>query len=810
MTKDFSKHQDTIDSFRGKVNKTGFDTQFAASTTNLAKTEKFILKMELKRLAGPCTRSIDLRGLVNGVCTLFEYNGQSHFLDEVAIRAFEDNVVKYGGYTFGVYEAVKNTDNNFRVIYQKEQAGNIRASDETPQKTQEKLQYPASLYQFDQYEVRAEERMNFAIALVVILPNKQELKATSSDISTMGCKFRLTNEIPLRLGQIVEIKFSGLEQEFHFSKTDIFPFEIKNIYRDGNTQLIGCQRIQVSEKDMFKQFLTGYIQGNKRRYKINLDNTISALQARNFEQYILPQLTELPIFIEKGEDGLVPRYALTTSNNQAIYQYWQDEAGHSTLASFLNEKRLARLQQRHDKTLLVYSFIHQSNGKSFFYSMDSEQLLTDSECSSPFLRLAANQETFSITKLSYVKMDKHSAYSPYTFAKNNAAEKQFINLPPSDAVVDSLAVIPFITVVTDITHPSLVTQYQQILSGKLTIPKLKKYGHRRFTKPSQIDALGVSYKNQRQESRFIYDTPVTVECETVLWQGKSHDFSVSGMKLELDNSTVLAKGDIVYLTFPKLQKITSAFDLKSLPYEIIRINKKKTILHLRVHVKAHQHIGRAFFKLLISKNRDKLTTDEYAMLTPGLADAIRTSYAKNMNTPALVVQTSGSRYKVEAITSNNDSGELFKQMKRLSDRDNYYNLYPLVTKLQASGLLEQHLKTLLNGDEPITELLYISIAPEKDKVEKSVKVTLDSELSKAESKRFFIKKLLRRGQLYCLKLMISRTNEPDMEYLNPELSYIGSYALHRGKKLEQDIWSVVGVVQYVDITEEVLFSYHLS
>jgi len=215
-------------------------------------------------------------------------------------------------------------------------------------------------------------------------------------------------------------------------------------------------------------------------------------------------------------------------------------------------------------------------------------------------------------------------------------------------------------------------------------------------------------------------------------------------------------------------------------------------------------------KLLISKNRDKLTTDEYAMLTPGLADAIRTSYAKNMSTPALVVQTSGSRYKVEAITSNNDSSELFKQMKRLSDRDNYYNLYPLVTKLQASGLLEQHLKTLLNGDEPITELLYISIAPEKDKVEKSVKVTLDSELSKAESKRFFIKKLLRRGQFYCLKLMISRTNEPDMEYLNPELSYIGSYALHRGKKLEQDIWSVVGVVQYVDITEEVLFSYHLS
>jgi hypothetical protein len=198
------------------------------------------------------------------------------------------------------------------------------------------------------------------------------------------------------------------------------------------------------------------------------------------------------------------------------------------------------------------------------------------------------------------------------------------------------------------------------------------------------------------------------------------------------------------------------------------------------------------------------------MLTLGLAEALRTSYAKNMDTPALVVQTSGSRYKVEAIASNNNSSELFKQMKRLSDRENHYNLYPLVTKLQASGLLEQHLKTLLIGDDPITELLYIAIDINEPKVDKSVQVALDSELSTAELKRFFIKKSLKRGQFYCVKLMISRTNEPDMEYLNAELSYISSYAIHRGKKLEQDIWSVVGIIQYFDITKEVLSSYHLS
>lgn len=810
MTKDFSKYQDIIDSFRGKVNKTGFDAKFLLSTENLAKTDKFILKMELKRLASPCARSIDLRGLVDGVCKLFEYKGQSHFLDDVAIRVFEDNVAEYDDYTFGVYDAVKNTENNFRVIYQNEKAGKLRTYSDDVQKVQEKLQYPGSLYQFADYDDRFEERMNFAIAIIVILENKQQLLATSSDISMTGCKFRLNDEAPLKIGQIVDIKFSGLEQEFQFKPSDIFPFEVRNIHCDANTQLIGCQRIEVAEKDTFKEFLSGYIQGNKRRYKINLENTITALKARSFEQYVLPKLTELPVFIEKGANGLAPRYALTTNNNQYIYQYWQDETSNSTLSLLLNEKRLARLKEAPNNSLLVYSFSHQSQGKSFFYSMDETQLLAEAEFSSSFLTFAANQKTFSITELSCANVDKNGAHSAFTLANTHYSKEQYINLPPSDEVIAALALLPFIAVVNDVTHPSLVAQYKNFSSGKIATSKLKEFGHKRLTTPVIVEELGVSYKNQRQELRFIYDTPTVVECEDVHWEGKSHDFSVSGLKVELNNPAVLIKGDVVYLTFPKLQKITSTFDLKQLPYEVVRINKKKTIINLRVHVKAHQHIGRAFFKLLINKNQKKLTQDEYAMLMPGLSGALRTSYAKNMNAPALVVQTSGSRYKVEAIASNDDSTELLNQMKRLSDRENYYNLYPLLTKLHSSGLLEQHLKALLIGDEPATELLYISIDINEHKVDKSVQVSLEREFSTAELKQDFIKKSLTRGQFYCLKLMISRTNEPDIEYLNAELSYISSYAIHRGKKLEQDIWSVVGMIQYFDITKAVLSSYRLS
>ncbi len=809
MSIDFSKHQILINNFRGQVNKSSFDVKFSADTKKLTKSESFLLKMELKRLASPCTRSIDLRGLVDGNCKNYQHQGQNHFLDSVAIKTFEENVEHYGAYTFGVYEAVKNTENNFRVIYQKEQADIKQPIAETVKKSPEKLQCPAKRYQFTDYFDRAEERMNFAINLTITLKSKEQIPATSSDISVNGCKFRLTEQSLLSTGDTISIKFTGLEQEFQFGSSDVFTFKIKNSHQDGDTQMLGCQRIEVSERDAFKRFLQAYIQGNKRRYKVNLDNTIKALQARSFEQFILPKINELPVFLVQESNRLMPRYALTTNNNQAIFQYWKDEAGHSTLHCLLNEERIARLkaQAGEQKSLVVYSFVHQHQGKSFFYSLDEQQLSKRDAFFTSFLTFAANNTSFAITELTCLNINKNSGYAPFTVANTQTKKNQYINLPPSDEVKSCLASLPNIIVASDISHPSIVEQYQQCSSEKMDTSKLKLYGHKRLKAPAVVDALGVSYKNQRQELRFIYHTEAVVECDNVKWAGKSQDFSVSGLKIQLESSAVLSMGDVVYLTFPNLQKITSAFDLKLLPYEVVCINKKKTIINLRVHVKEHQHIGRAFFKLLINKNRGKLTTDEYAMLTPGLPAALRTCYAKSMKIPALVVQTSGSRYKIDVLASNEGESELLQQMKRLSDRQRFYNLYPLLTKLQTNNVLEQSLKALLINEDPVTKLIYLAVNPSVEKVDKSVIVALDSELNTPELRQFFIKKALKRGQFYCLQLTISRTNEPDMEFLNAELSYVSAYAIHRGKQIEQDIWSVVGVIQIFDVTKDALFSH---
>lgn len=816
MTKDFSKHQKIVDQFRGQVLSSDFEKMFTSATANVAKTERFLLKMELKRLASSCTRLIDLRGHVDGECRSYEYENKIHFLDDTAIRCFEDNIKAYGSYTFGVYEAVTNTENNFRVIYQKEkqnlQVGNISPSEDVP-KVFEKTQYPAQLFKFGQYFNRNEERMNFAIQLEITFSEGNVAEVTSSDLSVNGCKFRFIGKEKIRIGQEIGIRFVGLEQEFQFGKEALFSYKVCSVQLVDNIQLIGTSRIYAPSihKDSFKSFLEGFIQGNKRRYKINLDNSINALQARSFEQFSLPKINELPIYIEEKGGELSPRFALTCNNNQTTYQYWQNEQRLSTLDCLITEDRMKSLKKRTmlGKSLLVYSFIHKSQGKLYFYTADEVQLNNDMTFMQHYLGFCSSKSSFAVTELSLIDVITDYADSPLTLSNSILKKDEYLNLLTPEDVKFTLEKLPYIVIATDITENYSTKEYQQLAFDDIEISRLKNFGHKRMAEPLIIDEVGINYRNQRQESRFKYKTPTIIEVGGVKWKGLSHDFSMSGLKVELEKAAMLKKGDVVQLSFPTLQKITSAFDLKFLPYEIVKINSKKTIINLRIYVEQHQHIGRAFFKLLIDKNRDKLTPDEYSLMTPGLAKALRNIYSASLRIPSLVVQTSGSRYKIETIVGSGEYGSLLPMMRQLSDRQQGYNLYPILSNLQVTNSLHSTLKKMQRSDSAITEVLYISINPNVELVDKAVVTKLGSELESMKLKDMFISNALNKGLFFCLQIKLSRADEPDMGHLSPELNYISSYAIHRGKQIEQDIWSVVGLIQVIDVTHEALLRHRI-
>jgi len=816
MSTDFSKYQTIIEKLRGEAGSNDFDAKFNALTKKLTKTDKFLLKMEIKRLATPCTRLIDLRGLVNGECRPYEYEGKVHFLDDIAIKVFEENIAYYGGYTFGVYDAVTNTENNFRVIYQKEKSL-VQTDDDINHlnKSLEKNTYPARLYSTANYHYRREERMNFACNVSISTDDKEFFTLVSSDISVSGCKLRITDMKPLHLDQIVTLVFNGLENEFNFKDKSKYQYQVRNISLVDKIQLIGFERIDsnVDEDDAFKQFLYDYIQKHKRRYKINLDNTFTALHTRIFEHFSLPKTNELSVFIEKNT--LAVKYALSSHNSQSVFQYWQDENSHSTLHFLLNKQRIERLKKlgQQQSSLLVYCFVHQNQGKDYFYSADEYQLKKDKASMAQFLGFAASKDNFAIFNLSLASIDSHLCHAPLTVINSGNQIEEYVNAPPSELVQKSVDNLAYMVAITDITVNDMMPVYQQLDCEIRDIEKLKQFGHRKSQVQQPVEDVGINYSEQRQESRFLYQTSAVIRKDGVEYQGKIKDFSVSGLNVELAKIDDLKKGDVVKVAFPKLQKMTSKFSLKDLPYEIVRVNKQKTIFRLRAYVEKHQHEGRTFFKFLIERNSDKLQLDEYSLTIPGLAKALRNLYAQYFTAPSLMVQTSGSRYKGEALISSRTPSEVLNKMALLSDRENYFNLYPFFHQSSALNTLMTQLKKMQTNDDPINEIVYLAINTKNEAAnegsEYNIVSKFASELNSPELQKAFIANALKRGDFLCLEIKLSRTNAPDMNYLTPELSYISTYAIHRAKQLEQEILSVAGVMQLINITPEAMMRYHL-
>ena len=63
---------------------------------------------------------------------------------------------------------------------------------------------------------------------------------------------------------------------------------------------------------------------------------------------------------------------------------------------------------------------------------------------------------------------------------------------------------------------------------------------------------------------------------------------------------------------------------------------------------------------------------------------------------------------------------------------------------------------------------------------------------------------MEKDLFFAFRVYISRTGRPDVNYIAKELKYVGNYAIHRAKVLEEELWGVIGIGDIIDISDEML------
>ena len=819
---DLQPYIGVIERLKPLINTSEFNEVFTILTADIPKPKQFLLKMELKRLGQPCSYYIDLRGKVDGEVRPYEHAGKTHYMDDTAIKAFERGIKRYSRYTLGLYEEVMNTDNNYRVRHKQQTEQRIQAvisgdplvttaTAETAEAEPEKT--GPSLIQFASYCSRGEERMNFTIDIEIEVEDGEQFQASTVDLSVSGSKLKIPNSRRLAAGQKIAILFKGLEQEFALGFSHGIPYQVIDTEIVERSQYVRVKRLPLEDEHGFSDFLKQFIHGNKRRYKVNLDNTLDAVVVKGYEQFYLPRISSLPVFLAVREGLPVPVCAMTTENNRQHVQYFQDERQQSVLMQLLTGKRLKSCLQKApaERSTILYCFTHAAKGKLYFYSATSDELLQLPDLQNIFFGFAAQKPSWRVFHLVVQRTHPNDAHILLSLPDTADQEISKLNQPPSQLVQGLIKDFRYIVSLTDITTQESTSLYQQISYDESKLGQLKIFGHAKLEELPPLESVALQYVNLRAEARFLYKTKVLLKInpQTFL-EAHTRDFSSKGLQIETSEQVAYQKGDKIQLALPDMQKISSKYGLTELEYEVMAVSKSQLIMNLKVLEQDGPHQGRLFFEQLIKNNRAKLTLAEETPKYVGLSPALRNMYVKALNSFPFYMHRHGIRYDLNVIGRGAEPNNLHRLLGVLGDKQQKVNLQPFLKNNATNLHFANQLKGMKRQDAPKTYEVFIRYRQGQKKMEQSFVTEFDFDLKTAQARQFFVQDALANDLLFCFKIFLSRTGRPDTEHISKELGYVSVYAIHKAKVLEEELWSVVGVGDVIDISDEILLRYGVA
>ncbi|WP_149982067.1 PilZ domain-containing protein [Pseudoalteromonas rhizosphaerae] len=803
MTEDtLLKYESLVDELKSYLGNAKFDTIFKSKTAGLTKPEQFLIKMEMSRLSQPIARFIDLRGQVTGQVKPYEYEGKQHFMDETAIAVFEQAIERHGGYTLAVYEAVMNTDNNHRVMQKK-------AAEQAKQpELQNEQKLDCQVIKFASYESRREERMNYSIKITVELSKDNTIAATTSDISLSGAKIKLSPRYQVKKGQLLGLRLVGLEQDFELGLKNGIQYEVVAVEKiSAEFNHIRLKRTFIENNEKFDEFLESFIHGNKRRYKVNLDNTLDAVVSKGYEQYYIPRVTSLFTFFSLQNDKLYPSLVLTTENNIFIQRYFCDERKLSCLYTILNQQRLAQLLSNPApvKEEYLYTFTHVVAGKVYYYSATRTELTAEPQLSALFFGFGSQKESWQCFKVQLMPSHPEDSYIPLSLPNTAGKDIEKLNKPPTPRVQGMIKDVKYLVILTAVGTDAEQTHYQSFSYDKSIVNQLKRFGHGKHKTPPKLETVDLEYVNLRSHKRYLYKTDVVLTTQ----DGQTHtahsrDFSIMGLQIECDQPVTFQKGEVVELSLPELQKITKKHTLSKLKYEVMAVSKSFTTINLKaLRIADNPHEGVKFFTQLIENNKDKLKVSEEAPKVPGLSTALRNMVTKSVCQFPFYLHKEATHFKTGAIGQGLYPSPLHVILQNYGLLNNTTSIDAFLSPEQLNDVITPLIKDRSRQDPPLPFTLFIRFDPKKSTIEDAIK----SKCSAGEDyapQLLFLKKGLKSELLFIMRIYISRTGRPDTDYLSNELKYVSQYALHKAKDLEEALWAVTGVGDMVDVTDETL------
>ncbi len=759
-----------------------FDFVLSQVTEGEPPSAKLLVKMELNRIMAPCTKTIDLRGRVQGDCREYELDGLRHWLDDVAFNAYHKNTKKFGGYTEGVWEALINTRNNFRVMQQRGQTNDKSI-------TNEKSPFEAEPIHLGYDLKRLEKRLKVQTQVEIKLSRGQLLHGLSIDLSSSGAKFKVPSAFNYTLGEVIKVTFTELGKTSAVLNIER-PIEFRVIAVDEsyeNDAVKFLRTIKLSDTNVVDKIIDESLNSDTKRNRHDNQDKIIRARTRGYEHTHLKHTCNLPLFFSGSE----LKVALLTPNNMPTWQYFHDERNQQVFGGLLSPSRMEALVKPGvtGSNNVIYTFTHEHEERRFFYSMMMPEANRDQR--QLFWHLGAKRRSWRAFRISVFELSEDERRSLANY---------------SDDLGESVKTLTHCGILQEIANHQTGTDYLFTEKPRLPSSELNRFRQSRkiigTPKSVYFDAT-----SRRKEPRFHFKSPIEVTSQTgEVFSGSTRDLSKRGMSIVLNTPADLKAGDDVTVNLRELQLYDKNHPLDKVPYQVIRVgpNGKSAQLLIDENSKTIRTI--AFFNGLIQHNQAKLKQQQEVLPSNELLEALHSILLSKMVSSPIFIHKAGGSLHTSVIGVNFPLEKHLMPLAKLGHND-CFSLEPIF-KGHSNTLIANPIKRI-EGAEPQHHEIYISIMKFGERI-KSIECKLHNEFDSVKQRIMFVKKAKLQDGFFAVRLSTAPIFDPMTTLMTKDLSELTQFSMHQAGKLEKELSALIGYCELEDITEEILIRLGLT
>ncbi len=747
---------------------------------------------ESEHLSSSCDEPIDLRDIFPNTYYPYKQDKITHFFDSSAERFYLKQMKRTRGkYTQAVYEAVLK---HSAARLASSMTGDLEA--EYDIKVETDFQHLPTVIPVGYSQYRQEYRLNFVTDVDIEMPSGNIVKCRSVDISPSGIQIKLNQVIDVIEGMDMDLFFPVLEEKYekHFG---VVPYRLMKSAIGSIHMSLKLARIEPGEHT-FDVFLEQFIESKKHRYRIDAEDSRLALTAKAWEYMYTRSLPYLACFVStEGKSIQIQELAISEQNKHQL-----TGLGNSML-SLLEQKispmRLNGITNKKTKPQEIYAYRLQGDGVRRRLCSTSWEF-NDQKDRLRFLRAGINKESFMAWQINAIKLEDISEQrSTELLEKLKASEPE-----QAESLLDQLKQYEYLFYLIDIKDTLLYDPLLQQDEMHEVMEQSFFDDYEIQRQPSaEYTRLRLGITRQRNENRYIYQSPIVLHFYGESIKGHTLDLSVNGLKVTLDKKQTFQIRDTVTIDFIGFNKKFRSSKLKRQSYRIAGITRNGALCLTRDH-RISQHKAAIFLNKLLTKNKDILPTctGELWMSTKSRLMESYLNYC--LPTQSLLMTREEGDYHIPFLLSGINTSTLLKPFNIANKLYNFEHL------LQHQIIKEKIKELRVDNGFPICTEIFVSQPEHLHESIVNVEVKTWSDFKNDIERVEYLKRCARRPTFRFYHLALTRVPRLDFNILMDDINVIRRNARHHLTEFEKECDSLVAILELSDFTQLVRQRYNIK